>query len=106
MQAETLQDEDGSPVKVTSDDYACLQLKLVPRASVQRGPAWAGEDGHISAHATLTTRGKASVDNQLIFSGAEGAVIVNNSTGGLTVTNETGKVGHRYTCATSISTII
>ncbi|CAL8467545.1 g7083 [Coccomyxa elongata] len=89
---EDLPDEDGRPVKVTSDDYACLQLKLVPRASVQRGPAWASEDGHISAHATLTTRGKARMDNHLIFSGTKGAVIVNNSTGGLTVTNELGKV--------------
>ncbi len=93
MQGVILQDEDGRLVKVTSDDYACMQLKLVPRASVQRGPAWASENGHISAHATLTTRGKARVDNQLIFSGTKGAVIVNNSTGGLTVTNEVGKVG-------------
>jgi hypothetical protein len=86
------QDEEGTPRKVTSDDYACLQLKLVPRASLQLGPAWASQDGHISAHATLASRGKARVDNQLIFSGTKGAVIISTSQGSLTVTDEAGKV--------------
>lgn len=86
------QDEAGTPRKVTSDDYACLQLKLVPRASLQLGPAWASQDGHISAHATLASRGKARVDNQLIFSGTKGAVIISTSQGSLTVTDEAGKV--------------
>lgn len=86
------QDEEGTPRKVTSDDYACLQLKLVPRASLQLGPAWASQDGHINAHATLASRGKARVDNQLIFSGTKGAVIISTSQGSLTVTDEAGKV--------------
>lgn len=87
------QDEEGKPREVTSDDYACLQFKLVPRASVLLGPSWASEDGHISAHATLTTRGRARVDNQIIVSGSKGAVIVGTSNGGLRVTDEAGRVG-------------
>jgi hypothetical protein len=69
----------------------------VPRAHAPPrpgGPAWAhaGEGGFIGAHATLATRGQARVENRIVFSGSEGAVIVSISAGALTVTDESGRV--------------
>lgn len=90
------QDEEGKPILATADDYACLRFQLVPRLVSGQpgpGPSWAAApDGIVSAHATLVTRGQARIENRMIFSGSEGAVIVSTSKGGLSVTDASGAV--------------
>jgi hypothetical protein len=92
--ADRAQDEEGKPKQATSDDYACLRLKLVPRLAAQQppGPSWAHPQGFVSVHVTLTVRGQARIDNRIVISGAAGAAVLSTSTGALTVTDKAGKV--------------
>ena len=89
-----MQDDAGQPKEVTSDDYASVQLKLVPadrRARIARVGQRRGRRAR--AHMLMNTKGKARVDNQIIISGTQGALIIGINNGCLIVQDAGGQVG-------------
>ncbi len=101
-----MQDRTDSEIKeATSEDYASVQLTLIPQAAASSG-MWGSDHPasppyqqptddrmpEIQAHVTLGLLGKAPSCAQMVIGADAGGAVLNLSTGSLEITNHQKQV--------------